>query len=97
MSGILAVTGAEDCKEYVRQASGILPISWEASCLHSGYCAGHHGACRGINRILSIVSIHINIELLGAEKTKVTTVEAPVRCARVYELLHRKTKHENEF
>jgi hypothetical protein len=38
-----------------------------------------------------------DIMLLGAEKTKVTTVEAPVRCARVYELPHRKTIHENEF
>jgi hypothetical protein len=38
-----------------------------------------------------------DIALLGAEKTKVTTVETLVWCARVYELPHRKTKYENEF
>jgi hypothetical protein len=38
-----------------------------------------------------------DIALLGAEEAKATTVEAPVRCVRVYELPHRKTNHENEF
>jgi hypothetical protein len=38
-----------------------------------------------------------DIAQLGAEETKATMVEAPVRCVRVYELPHRKTKHENEF
>ena len=37
------------------------------------------------------------IALLGTEKAKATTVEAPVRCARVYELPHRRKKIENEF
>jgi len=30
-----------------------------------------------------------DITLLGAEKVKATRMEAPVRCVRVYELLHR--------
>ena len=38
-----------------------------------------------------------DIALLGAEETKATTMEAPVRCIRVHELPHRKVKHENEF
>jgi hypothetical protein len=38
-----------------------------------------------------------DIELLGAEKTKMTTVTAPVRRVRVYQLPHRKTKRESEF
>ncbi len=51
---------------------------------------------------LSIASIRTrrkmmnDIALVGAE-TKATTVEALVRCARVCELPHRKTKYENEF
>ena len=78
--GILVVTGAEECKEYVHQASGVLPISRKACCLHSGYCT---------RKIMN------DITLLGAEKTMSTRV-APVRCVRVYELSYRKTKHEND-
>ena len=37
-----------------------------------------------------------DIALLGAKKTIATRVAA-VRCARVYELPHRETRHENEF
>jgi hypothetical protein len=38
-----------------------------------------------------------DIALLGAEKTMTARVAPGVRCVRVYELPHRKTKHENEF
>ena len=38
-----------------------------------------------------------NIALLEAQEARATTVEAPMRCVRVYELPHRKTKRKKEF
>ena len=71
---VLAVTVAEECKEHVRQASGILPISREGCCLHGGYCTRN---------------IMDDIALLRAEKTTATRVAA-ARCVRGYELPHGK-------
>ena len=53
--------------------------------------------------VLSVASIHTrrkitnDTTLLGAEETRVTTEEALVGYVRVYEVLHRRTKYENEL